>query len=378
MEEPDPQGAVTLKRARYALLAWLILAIGNTYIWFQWIASKWPAKVALGRWYTILALVQGTCAIYAVVQALRGRRQAKQGGIGLAIGGVLAWLVGTIGWLFGVALPSIGGGMGGAWGRPLRVRGKLLHPELQHGDDWTRGDRPCPIALDGGTRAALAALWLHDAQKEHASVPALARISWLLSAVGAPPELLRWTQRASLEEIDHAERCFALAAGYGGQTWTVEPMPELLQEGIGRVADPLTTLVYESVTDGGQLEDFNADVAARCATVCEEPVTREVLLQIAREERSHAELSWAIVAWVGSRDPARALAAAERAVKDLDQYPRPTATSPITAPLVARADVAALRAHGRLPDVELAQLWAARLAATHARLATLFAVAKAA
>ena len=38
-------------------------------------------------------------------------------------------------------------------------------------------------------RAALEALWLHDAQKEHASVPAFSRISWMLAAVGAPADV---------------------------------------------------------------------------------------------------------------------------------------------------------------------------------------------
>jgi hypothetical protein len=362
----EAAGHACFNRARAALGVWTALAIGNSYLWTRWVDSHGAQKKTLGNWFTYLALIQGASAIFAIVEAIRGRRRVGRGGVGLALGGVLAWIMGTAGWFMGLALMSIGSGMGGAWGRPLRVRGRQLHPELSHGDDWTRGDRPCADDVDLATRRALSALWLHDAQKEHASVPALARVSWLLSAVGAPPELLRWTQRASLEEIDHAERCFALAAGYGGQTWTVEPMPELLIEGIGRIADPLTTLVYESICDGGQLEDFNADVAAQCALVCREPVTRAVLEQIAREERSHAELSWAIVEWVARRDPVRAHAAAARAVKDLDQYPRPTATSPITQPLVARADASTLRAHGRLLDAEWAALWDARLVATRA------------
>jgi hypothetical protein len=69
------------------------------------------------------------------------------------------------------------------------VRGKILHPRLRGGADWTLGARPDVSRLDRPTRAALEALWLHDAQKEHASVPAFSRVSWMLAAVGAPAEL---------------------------------------------------------------------------------------------------------------------------------------------------------------------------------------------
>src|SRR5215510_1039070 len=43
---------------------------------------------------------------------------------------------------------------GGGWGRPLRVRGRQLHPELREGSDWTAGERPRAEDLDRATRAA--------------------------------------------------------------------------------------------------------------------------------------------------------------------------------------------------------------------------------
>lgn len=383
MEESSAHAADARRyfsRSLYGLLACIGIAVANCFVWWSWLSAHGPSKNDAFLWFSLLAFAQAVVAIYALIEAIRGRTAARQGGVALMIFSVGGLLGSGAGWLLGVLAGAIGSGMGGgAWGRPLRVRGKQLHPELVHGADWTRGDRPiCDERLDLATRRALAALWLHDAQKEHASVPAFARIAWLLAAVGAPPELLRWANRASTEEIEHTERCFALAAGYGGQSFTVEPMPELLVEGIGRVDDPLTTLVYESITDGGQLEDFNADVAARCASVCEEPVTRAVLEQIATEERSHAELSWALVEWVATRDPKRAQAAAERAVKDLGQYPRPTAVSAEKRALVDRADVAALRRHGRIADAEWQAAWDARLVATRARVAGILATRRAA
>lgn len=262
-------------------------------------------------------------------------------------------------------------GMGGAWGRPLRVRGKQLHPELKEGSDWTEGARPSPAGLDEPTRFALEALWLHDAQKEHASVPAFARIGWLLAAVGGPADLMAWSHRAAIEEIEHTKACFALAAGYAGRSFTVEPMPELLVGGLDVKGNALALLAKESLGDGCQLEDFNADVAAACAEICKEPVTRSVLERIAREERSHADFSWALLEWLVAHHRAEVEPAIHAALEALDGYPRPTAVSHDKAALVRRADATALRAHGRLPDERWAEIWDTRLVETRARVARL-------
>jgi hypothetical protein len=242
---------------------------------------------------------------------------------------------------------------------------------LKTGADWTQGARPSPAGLDEATRQALEALRLHDAQKEHASVPAFSRVSWMLAAVGAPAELLVGAHRAALEEIDHTRRCFALAAGYAGRSFTVDAMPELLLGGLDEKRDPLVTLATESLSDGCQLEDFNADVAAACAAVCEEPATREVLERIALEERTHADLSWDILAWTLTRDRARVEPHVRRALDALDKYPRPTAVSREKAALVAAADAAQLRRHGRLDDDAWARAWATRLTLTRERMRTL-------
>jgi hypothetical protein len=84
--------------------------------------------------------------------------------------------------------------------------------------------------------------------------------------------------------------------------------------------------------------------------------------------RSHAELSWAIVRWVVEHAPGSAGPALERALPKLDRYRRPTAVSAAKLALVARADAAALRKHGRLPDARWAELWRERLAETRARV----------
>jgi hypothetical protein len=96
-------------------------------------------------------------------------------------------------------------------------------------------------------------------------------------------------------------------------------------------------------------------------------VTRTVLLQIAAEERSHAELSWAILRWTLQRGSSRVAPALERALAELPAYRRPTAVSARLRGLDSRADPAGMRRHGRLPDERWAAAWRTRLAATAAR-----------
>ena len=366
---PAASNAVLWIAVGLAAAAVLIIPI-NTAVLFTSTGRDVPTL------FYLLAMLQALAGrgglVTGIVHAVRARHmQGGRGGfVGAIVSAVLAALA-MIGAPVGVVLAwglSALGSAGGAWGRPLRVRGRILHPNLRAGSDWTQGDRPRVDGLDGPTRAALEALWLHDAQKEHASVPAFARISWMLAAVGAPADLVAWSHRAALEEVDHARRCFALAAGYGGRSHDVEPMPDLLVgRGLGTARDPLVTLAVESLEDGCLLEDFNADVARACELACEDRATRDVLARIAREERSHADFSWALLAWTVKRGGAPVVAALEKRIAGLARVPRPTAVSSKNAALVARADPAAMRVHGRIADAEWAALWERRVVETGRR-----------
>lgn len=258
------------------------------------------------------------------------------------------------------------------WGRPLRIRGQVVHAELQADDAWAEGPTPICDGLDEPTRTALATLWHHDAQKEHASVPAFSRVSWLLTGLGAPPELIVRTHGAAVEEIVHARRCFALAGGYCGAPQGAMPIPEILHSDLGVPGDPLVVVALESLRDGCLIEDFNADVAGRACERTTDPAALALVEMIARDERSHAEVAWDILAWClarGGESVARAVAEAAL------QLPAagPGAYAPDDAPLVAAADPARMLAHGRVPADEWPAIYAARREATQARLARLLA-----
>jgi hypothetical protein len=147
-------------------------------------------------------------------------------------------------------------------------------------------------------------------------------------------------------------------------------MPDLLLGGLDEKANPLVTLAVESLSDGCQLEDFNADVAA-CAEVCQEPITRGVLEIIAREERTHADFSWALLTWLLERSPDTVQPAIEKALADLHHYRRPTAVRKHTRPLVALANPEQLIKHGRLTDERWGELWDSRLVETQQRVQSL-------
>jgi CRP-like cAMP-binding protein len=200
--------------------------------WIIVFAVKKPFGILVG-----VALVQAISGIAAIVYAAKWRRRTGQGGVGSIVTGALFGLAGVIGvplFLLLWAVQSSGGGFGfGAWGRPLRVRGKVVHPRIRAGSEWAVGETPDVTVLDAHTRKTLAAWWLRDAQKEHASVPAFARLAWQLTALGAPADLLERAYVAGLQEIDHARRCFALVSAYRGSPCGVMPIQAICRKRAG-------------------------------------------------------------------------------------------------------------------------------------------------
>jgi hypothetical protein len=281
---------------------------------------------------------------------------------------LIAFLLAPVSFFFSIFLPMLAGA---AWGRPLRVNNTQIHADLQLGSDWTSGDQPKADNLNLPTRRALEALWLHDAQKEHASVPAFSRISWLLVSAGAGADLISWSHMAALEEIRHTQLCFALAQGYGARSHTVRPLPQMMQGDFDRGQNALLILAKESLSDGCQLEDFNADVAAACALVCQEPTTKAVLELIATQERGHALLSWRVLEWCLSVNPEAIAKLMRASVKTLPSMARPAAVGSNLISLVELADQNALCAHGRLPDSEWQTLWEQRLLFTTQKVQSL-------
>ncbi len=182
-----------------------------------------------------------------------------------------------------------------AIGRPFLVDFLERRARLEERSDWLVDIGQVALeGLDWTERRALAAHWAEIGLMEHASIAAFARFTLQLVSVGAPDELLNLVERAQADETRHARLCFSLASQYGGRD--VGP-------GAISMAGALDDLSLESILSTTILEGCIGETraaleAARARDNCSDPVVREVLAQIARDEGNHAALAWRFVRWM--------------------------------------------------------------------------------
>lgn len=289
-------------------------------------------------------------------------RKWSKVGVGVALFGIAGAVVLLLGFLW--LLVGLASALGGAWGRPLRVGGEQVRAKLGSGTRWADGPRPQVDGLDAVTRGALGRMWLHDAIKEHGSVPAFAQLSWELAALGAPASLLARCQTSALQEISHAQRCFAAVEAYLDTSVHVDAIAAATG-GFGRRAGTLRCakrVALETLEDGCLIEDLNADFAERAHVLAVDPAISSLTATIAREEREHAELAWDILAFCIALHPEVARAVRARLARLPTRIAIPYDTA--TATIVTQADPTALAAHGRVPFAEWLPLFEHRRAAT--------------
>ena len=208
-----------------------------------------------------------------------------------------------------------------------------------------------PLDCDPELAEHLAAVWLADAQMEHASVASFARATLELLALGAPPSLVAGAQQAGLDEVAHAQTCFAMARRYGAEGRGPGPLPAVSPRALDLVGLAVATFV-----EGCVGETIAALMATRAARNCEHATIRAGLSGIATDETGHAELAWTTVAWACTeaarcgqgpaiRQALQAAAATLRAGGTQVQGDGPQ-----------RFDAATLAAHGRLDAGALASV----------------------
>jgi hypothetical protein len=287
-----------------ALIVFVVIWIGTGYggVKLIQVATRRRAEPAIPP--ARVANAEGADYAYQKSADLAKRGSRKIGkGLGVSIGlFLIAWPIVLIIWFL-----TVDWGFDMKMGRKLRIRGREVLPPTTHGDGWT----PARASVSAPARArdAIAAYWLLAARTEHASVPAFSQVALQLAALGAPARLLRATHEAALDEIRHAETCFAIARALGATDVDVGPITALASP--GRATVTLERLAVESLVDGCLAEGIAADVAALGAQLATEPAIRDALGMIARDEENHAELAWTVVAWCLEQRPdlSRALAA---------------------------------------------------------------------
>src|SRR5687767_7977533 len=108
-------------------------------------------------------------------------------------------------------------------------------------------------------------------------------------ALGAPARLVRDAHRSALDEVRHAEACFALASAFGGRP--LGPGPLSLAGALELSAD-LESFARRTALEGCIEETIGACVLAEQLARATDPAVRRVLARLVRDEERHAELAW--------------------------------------------------------------------------------------
>jgi len=183
-------------------------------------------------------------------------------------------------------------------GRPFEIGGELRIAGVSERNDWlgavaTRLAGQSELAVSGALAQRIAREWLDDARMEHASIASFARFTLDLLGAGAPADLLEQAQRAALDEVTHAQACFALASRYAGTAFG----PSALATGDCAPAASLVEAVVSAFKEGCIGETLAAAHAQAALAVARDPQVRSALARIAEDEARHAELAWRFVAW---------------------------------------------------------------------------------
>lgn len=208
-----------------------------------------------------------------------------------------------------------------AIGRPFAVEGSWRTAGSALRSDWRdAGADVVDVDLAGlsaAERTALGQWWQQAGAMEHASVASFARLTLELMAVGAPPDLLARSQQAGLDEVRHAERCYALASRY----LAVPVGPGQLAIG-GALRQPVLAEIAAAAAAEGCVWETAAALEARVASATAgDPVLARWLGQIADDEANHAELAWDLVRWAlqAGRDDAERAAVRSAVAAAFDQ-----------------------------------------------------------
>ena len=239
-------------------------------------------------------------------------------------------------------------------GRPFVVDGVARLAPLRDGSGWIPQREGDDASLDAmiaalapDTRAAIADVWIRDALTEHASIASFAQFILELLALGAPAKLVDDAQRASSDEVRHAERAFALAARYG----SIAREPGALDVGgMMRHRIGLADFAARTAAEGCIAETVAALQLHAAADVAANDNLASELRKTADEESEHALLAWRVVGWAIERggEPVR-----EAVGQVFDQAASHVGFGPcVDEDLASSASVVDLRAHGILPRAD--------------------------
>ena len=191
-------------------------------------------------------------------------------------------------------------------GRPFAIDGKYRTSTslvdridtINAASTWTFDEVPQILANDS-INQVIATEFSIQGEGEHASVASFARHTLQLMTMGAPPELLIGSQKASMDEIRHAKMCYGIA----GTFLQANIQPSSLDID-GSVKALSSEEIIQSVIGEGCIGETISAVRAQLGShYAKQPMVKETLERIASDETNHAQLAWNTVQWAIERFP---------------------------------------------------------------------------
>ena len=190
-------------------------------------------------------------------------------------------------WSTGSGQPSYQGG-----GLPSTVPATLAFG-LCNGVGRRPANLAAPTVSDSEQTSALGRYFAQAAHLEAASVLAFDVLGEELTALGAPPALVRMAQRSARDEARHARVTARIARRFGGTPARVKSAP--------RARRTLEEIARENIVEGCVRETFGAMVATWQAEHAEDSEVKAAMKRIAVDETRHAALAWSVAGWADSQ-----------------------------------------------------------------------------
>ena len=136
--------------------------------------------------------------------------------------------------------------------------------------------------------------WLKIAEAEHASVASFARFTLQLLSLGSPSELLVSSQKAEIDEINHAKYAYTFANAFLGSDYGPGSLDVK-----GTLDDVSLEYTVRSLIQEGCIgETISAIEAHVAAHYSQDSVIKTAMIQIASDETRHAQLAWDALEWI--------------------------------------------------------------------------------
>ena len=128
---------------------------------------------------------------------------------------------------------------------------------------------------------------------EHASIAAFARFTLQLMSLGAPADLVERSNAATSDETLHAKLAFTIASAYAGR----DVGPGRLDVRGALEGGSLEEILINVIREGCIGETVAAVEAAEALEHAVDPMVRDALARISKDELRHADLAWQFVRW---------------------------------------------------------------------------------